>query len=110
MARRVNPVPADSASIERGAKLYAEKCSLCHGEKGRGDGPAAQSLRTRPTDLATMSGMHPDGDVAWKIAEGRGAMPGWKGRLSEAQIWDLVNFIRNLGTSAGTDPKSDMPH
>ena len=43
-----------------------------------------------------MSGMHEDGDIAWKIAVGRGAMPGFKEKLSQEQIWDLVNFIQSL--------------
>ena len=37
-----------------------------------------------------------NGDIAWKIAEGRGAMPGFKERLTDEQIWDLVNFIQSL--------------
>jgi mono/diheme cytochrome c family protein len=44
-----------------------------------------------------MARHHPDGDLAWKIAEGRGAMPGWKQILPEKNMWDLVNFIRSLG-------------
>jgi len=46
-----------------------------------------------------MAGHHPDGDYAWKIANGRGAMPAWSGSLTENQIWDLVNFIQSLGGS-----------
>jgi mono/diheme cytochrome c family protein len=44
-----------------------------------------------------MAGQHPVGDLAWKIENGRGVMPAWKGILSESQIWDLVNYIKSLG-------------
>lgn len=44
-----------------------------------------------------MARQHPDSDFAWKIATGRGAMPAWKGILTENQIWDLVNFVQTLG-------------
>jgi mono/diheme cytochrome c family protein len=93
-AGRKNPVPADKASLERGGKLYKTHCAACHGEKGRGDGPAGAGLTPRPADLMMMAMHHPDGDLAWKIATGRGAMPGWKSTLTADQIWDLVNFIK----------------
>jgi len=93
-AKRPNPIPADKASRARGKKLYKANCASCHGPTGRGDGPAGAALNPRPADLATMAGQHPDGDFAWKIAAGRGAMPAWKAMLSEKQIWDLVNYLQ----------------
>ena len=95
-ARRQNPIHADKTSIERGGKLYKTHCAVCHGQRGRGDGPAAAGLTPRPPDLAEMAGHHPPGDLAWKIETGRGAMPAWKGILTKNEIWDLVNFIRAL--------------
>ncbi len=96
MAHRMNPVNNSPESIQRGKDLYQKHCTLCHGIEGRGDGPAAKGLKQKPSNLVAMSGMHQDGDVAWKIAEGRGAMLGFKKRLTDEQIWDLVNFIQNL--------------
>lgn len=89
-----NPVPADKASVDRGAKLYHAHCATCHGAQGRGDGPAGAHLNPRPADLSHSAMHHKEGDLAWKIANGRGAMPGWKGVLTKSQIWDLVNFIK----------------
>ena len=99
-AKRRNPVPSNTASIEQGNKLFQANCASCHGPLGRGDGPTAASLNPRPADLAAMAGHHPDGDLAWKIENGRGAMPPWKGSLSENQIWTLVNYIKSLGAGA----------
>ncbi len=98
-ARRGNPIPSNSLSRERGRTLFEANCAGCHGPTGRGDGPAAARLETLPPDLYETAGQHPDGDLAWKIANGRGAMPAWKGMLTESQIWDLVNFIHNLDDS-----------
>ena len=95
-AQRRNPTPSNVASIEQGGRLFKQYCVSCHGPAGRGDGPAAASLKPHPADLAMMAGHHPDGDLAWKIANGRGAMPPWKGTLSDHQIWSLVNFIKSL--------------
>ena len=96
-ARKPNPVPPDQDSIERGKKLYQTHCVVCHGSAGKGDGPAAAGLIPRPTNLVKMAGHHSDGDFAWKIANGRGAMPGWMKVLSERDIWDLTNFIQSFG-------------
>lgn len=98
---RTNPVKSDKDSIARGAKSFATSCVACHGEKAMGDGVLAASLDPKPTNLRAMSGGHTDGDFAWKIANGRGAMPGWSGSLSENDIWDVVNFIQSLKNEAG---------
>jgi len=95
-AKRRNPIAATHASIMRGRKLFQANCVSCHGAQGKGDGPAAAALNPKPADLTAMAGLHPDGDFAWKIANGRGPMPAWKGTLTENQIWDLVNFIQSL--------------
>lgn len=95
-AKRPNPVPADADSLARGKKLFEANCASCHGNSGKGDGPAGAALNPKPADLTAMAGQHPDGDFAWKIANGRGPMPAWKGVLNEAQIWDTVNFVQSL--------------
>ena len=99
---RPNPIPTNAESVARGAALFKTNCVLCHGPSGRGDGAVAASLDPRPADLAMMAGMHPAGDFAWKIANGRGMMPAWNELLSEAEIWDLVNFIKRLPEMAET--------
>ncbi len=97
---RPNPVKADPASLERGKRLFEVNCVSCHGAGGRGDGPAGQTLKPRPADLVRMAPGHSDGDFAWKIAEGKAPMPGFKVSLSETQIWDLVNYVkRGLGAA-----------
>jgi mono/diheme cytochrome c family protein len=95
-AARPNPVAADAASLTRGKALFAQHCIACHGKTGQGTGPLAASLKPPPADLQVMGTLHPPGDLAWKIAEGRGAMPGWAGTLSQREIWDTVNYIQHL--------------
>ncbi len=109
-AEKPNPIKADAASIDRGKKYYFQNCASCHGAKAMGDGPAAVALNPKPTNLVAMSGGHPDGDFAWKIANGRGSMPGWKTTLSENQIWDLVNYIQNLNPNGKMMDMSKMDH
>lgn len=96
-AARSNPVPADEESVQRGQVLFRTHCTGCHGQDGSGGGPAAAGLRPAPPNLRRMVNFHSDGDLAWKIANGRGSMPAWQGILQEKQIWDVVNYLRRQG-------------
>jgi mono/diheme cytochrome c family protein len=97
-----NPVPATPKSIAAGKEIYEENCLMCHGEKGTGDGIAAQSLNVKPADFADAKLMktETDGSLFWKMSNGRGPMPGWKGTLSDTQRWQLVNYIRTFSKGA----------
>ncbi|MBE0509833.1 MAG: cytochrome c, partial [Gammaproteobacteria bacterium] len=94
-----NPVKADKASVRRGETVYRANCMTCHGAQGLGDGPLAASLPTRPANLVAHLAHHTDGDYAWKIRTGRGAMPAFAGVLKDQQVWDAVNYLRSLGAA-----------
>lgn len=102
-AREVkNPVPATAKNIAAGKQLYAENCLMCHGAKGEGDGVAAQALNVKPanfTDKKMMSS-ETDGVLFWKMSNGNGPMPAWKGTLSDTQRWQLVDYIRTFAKGA----------
>jgi mono/diheme cytochrome c family protein len=109
-AGMTNPVPADEASLERGATLYATNCASCHGDGGMGDGPAGSALDPAPAPVAHSSQMVADDYLFWRISEGgtpfNTSMPPWK-VLDEQARWDMVNYMRALG--AGTvKPASGM--
>ena len=91
-----NPVSANMHSVDQGEQIFQKNCISCHGKSARGDGPLAKTLMPKPTNLRMMSGMHADGDFAWKISNGRGAMPAWKETLKQEQIWHVVNYIQSL--------------
>jgi mono/diheme cytochrome c family protein len=97
--KRKNPIPREADSINRGRDIYLHKCVSCHGENAEGNGPGADVITPKPANLRKMSGMHSDGDFAWKIENGRGPMPAWKNILTKNEIWDLVNFIQSLSDS-----------
>ncbi len=104
-----SPVPASAASIERGRGLYLKNCLSCHGEKGDGHGPVAVRLGFSAGDLTDPRGLadETDGSLFWKIATGRDPMPAFKkdSGLADAEIWDVVSFIRTLARpAAATDP------
>jgi len=47
-------VSAPAVEVGPGRVLYLTHCQGCHGLEGRGDGPAAGSLRTPPADLTRL--------------------------------------------------------
>lgn len=93
---RKNPV-ARGSGIQEGKGAYDTSCALCHGATGKGDGPGAAALNPKPRNLADKGIQgQTDGELYWKISEGRGAMPAWK-HLPENVRWSLVHYIRSLG-------------
>ena len=94
-AALANPIPPTRASLERGHEVYVENCLSCHGEQGRGDGPAGRVLRPRPADLRQHTTQHTEGQLYWWISKGfpGTAMPAWEDRLSEEDRWNVLNYI-----------------
>jgi len=90
-----SPVPYSVDAIVRGASLYREHCSTCHGAGGHGDGPAAAGLPIKPIDLAQHASHHRAGDLFWWIAHGIPAtpMPAFGGELGDGDIWATVAFL-----------------
>jgi mono/diheme cytochrome c family protein len=101
-ARKVNPIAPDAKTIGQGKDLFVMACLPCHGATGRGDGPAAATLerngaRVRPGNLSLpQMWQQSDGELFWKISEGRTPMPTWKDSLNEEQRWLIVNYVRTL--------------
>ena len=78
-----------------GKKLADTNCVSCHGS-GKGDGPAAAALNPKPADWTSAKVQsESDGELFWKISNGRGPMPPWK-HLSDKDRWDLVAHVRSL--------------
>jgi len=88
---------ADKAVLAEGKKLAATNCESCHGPGGKGNGPAAAALPPpKPADWTSARvAAETDGEIFWKISNGRGAMPPWK-HLPDKDRWTLVNYIRSL--------------
>ena len=94
-----NPVPSDDQSIDAGRKLYQRHCAGCHGPQGKGDGGMALSGGT-PADLTddTWDYGSTDGEIFVVIRDGVSSdMQGYKEKLGEKEIWQVINFIRSLG-------------
>ena len=97
-AAKKNPVRFTEASVDRGKKVFKTQCALCHGEKGDGKGDLAADMKlklpdfTKPDALAKLT----DGELFTIIGTAKDPMPSQKGRMSEHQLWNLVNYLRTL--------------
>ena len=92
-----NPVAAGDASNKAGKALYDKNCASCHGKAGLGDGVKARALKEFPGDFskAEFQGQT-DGDHFYKTKTGRGEMPKYEGKLSDDDIWNVVNYMRTF--------------
>jgi mono/diheme cytochrome c family protein len=96
-----NPTPSSAKSIADGQKLYQTNCRHCHGAKGLGDGPLAPT-NPPPSNLTDAEWNHgsSDGEIFSVIKNGAGPdseMKPMKTKLSDKDIWNVVNYIRSLG-------------
>lgn len=103
-AAKANPLSGDSASLAEGRTIYATACVSCHGPSGKGDGPAGLALPQRPGDLSAPALLQQsDGELLWKISEGKTPMPAFKTAYNDNQIWSVINYIRTFADEGGGD-------
>ena len=88
-------MPANAESIARGRVLFQNNCTICHGESGKGDGPAAATLQIPPANLYDHIPYHPDTFFFNVISKGlSGIMPAFEGQISEEDRWNILNYLR----------------
>ncbi|MCH2410067.1 cytochrome c [Myxococcota bacterium] len=95
-----------------GEASYNIYCTTCHGPGGNGEGPAAAALTPKPAkhnDGAYMNSLTNE-HIIKVVAEGGAAvgksplMAPWGGVLNEAQIKDVLAYVRSLAVPAYTCP------
>lgn len=96
-----NPIKSSPQSIEAGQTVYKANCVPCHGASGKGDGPVAANLTVKPSDLTSTNLKHgsTDGEIFTNIKDGIPPdmkMKSFKSKLSDTDIWNVVNYIRSL--------------
>jgi len=106
-----NPVSPTPQNVSAGKDLYEDNCLSCHGEKGAGDGIAAQNLSVKPANFADAKlKSETDGSLFWKITTGKAPMPSWKDDLSETQRWQLVDYIRTFAKAPAGEKSAAPDH
>lgn len=108
------PPPVDDELLERGRRVFAEKCARCHGKTGDGQGPGAKVLKNKPRDF-TMAifkfrttktdGLPSDADFFRSLSDGfpaYGMQP--FGDLPEEDRWAIVAHLKRL-VATGLDAR-----
>ena len=92
-----NPFEGNKNSIAEGKEIYSQMCILCHGLQGKGNGAARLTLEKKPANFLALKVVNQtDGNIFWKITNGKAPMASYDELLTDDQRWKLVNYIREL--------------
>ena len=86
---------APVARADDAATLYKSKCAMCHAPDGSGNSPTGKALKV-PNLKSEEVQKKTDAELIQVTTDGKAKMPAFKGKLTEAQIKDLVKYIREL--------------
>jgi len=91
-------VSADEANMISGAKVYKEQCAVCHGLPNEPKSSVAAGMYPAPPQLFKGTGVTDDDawESYWKVENGirMTGMPGFKGQLTEQQIWQVSVLVK----------------
>ena len=83
-------LPITAAAQSSAADTYKAKCAMCHGADG-----SKTMMGAKPLNGAEVQGMS-QADLVAAITNGKGKMPAYKGKLTDAQISELAAYVKTL--------------
>jgi mono/diheme cytochrome c family protein len=86
------------AGIARGLGLYRQDCAQCHGAPGEAPAAFAMGLMPGAPPLAQVAREWPANEIYWAVRNGikMTAMPAWRYRMTDSDLWDVVAFVETL--------------
>jgi len=101
------PHPDHSKVAELGPELFAINCAMCHGPKGKGNGPVGLKLNPPAPDIrAGRHGGHTARQIFMRITTGWGRMPSFRNRLSWEDRWVLAFHVSEFGNELHGDKRN----
>ncbi len=88
-------IAAPAFAQSSGVANYKAKCAMCHGSDGQATSPMAKNMKILSFKAPAMVKAS-DAQLIGSTTNGKGRMPAYKGKLSDAQIKDVVAYIRTL--------------
>lgn len=89
-----NPLEYNLTNVKKGKDLYYQNCKSCHGDPGKNNG---LPLVPPPVDVTSeQMQKNTEGELFYKITNGRGGMPQFKTNISDDDRWRIVNYIMNF--------------
>jgi mono/diheme cytochrome c family protein len=93
--------PGSQQARERGATVFANYCSVCHGAGGAGNGPVTQrGVPPPPSLLAEHAVKMKDGQIFHVLTFGQNNMPSYASQLSREDRWNAIACVRSLQMQA----------
>jgi len=92
-------------SVAMGGMQFRADCAVCHGSDGRTPTEIGKSMSPRAPDLGSAEVQAwSDAELFWIIKNGikMTGMPGFGPMHPDERLWDLVHYVRQIGTQAGT--------
>jgi mono/diheme cytochrome c family protein len=98
----VAPKSTGPAQVDNGFRLFEAECSMCHSVRGLGAGIMSVGLNPPAPPLKELTDMT-DAETFWVVKNGIRftGMPGWQASNRDAQLWDIVAFLK--GTEKMTE-------
>lgn len=78
-----------------GADIFKAKCAMCHGPDGSASTGMGKSMGLKPLSSPEVQKMS-DADLTALVTNGKGKMPAYKGKLSDADISAVVKYVKTL--------------
>ncbi len=107
---QVVQTPAITPDPSRAAPIYAQQCAICHGDAGKGDGPAGIGLEPPPANLTDRQRLDHLSLYDLRNVIGLGVagtdMPAFADQLDERQRWDLASYVAGLSAGSAQPDKA----
>jgi hypothetical protein len=93
---RLSPFEFSDSIQQQGFIHYSANCASCHGTPGQGNFELLDPLPADPASVGFQE--NTDGEMFYKVSEGRGLMPSFKNVLSAQEIWEVIGYLRTFNT------------
>ncbi len=94
-----NPVEPGRDSVAHGEYLYGIYCAVCHGREAGGMGTVSAKFIPAPDITTDYYRGLPDGHFFYVVKYGSAVMPSYHESLGDTDVWDIVNYLRELQKS-----------
>jgi mono/diheme cytochrome c family protein len=96
-SKMVNPLKPDAGILAAGKEVWENHCKSCHGKTGRGDGVKSKNLDITCGDFSSDEYQNKsDGELFWRVTEGRKPMPHNKDKISDIERWSVILYTRTF--------------
>ncbi len=83
-----------SETLKQGTQVYQINCKSCHGDPGKNN--VTKLVPVPPDPVSPQMQQNTDGEIYFKVQEGRGPMPSFMNSLTSIEIWQVICYIRSF--------------